>query len=38
MAVLTCESQQPTVLSQDFRAVEPLEKLLFGLWERVVFV
>lgn len=38
MAVLICESQQPTVLSQDFRAVEPLEKLLFGLWERIEFV
>lgn len=38
MAVLICDSQQPTVPSRDFRAVEPLEKLLFSLWERVVFV
>lgn len=38
MAVLICESQQPTLPSQDLRAEEPLERLLFSSWERVVFV
>lgn len=38
MAVLICESKQPTLPSRDLRAEEPLERLPFGSWERVVFV
>lgn len=30
MAVLICESKQPTLPSQDLRAEEPLERLPFG--------